>query len=68
MDVNGEYTVEIDALSGDGSMSKTGQVEMVVHGNVNKVGSTLDMQEGTLTFTIGNDTSGETAQDRNRGS
>lgn len=62
VDVGGEYTVEIDSLSGDSSMSKTGQGEMVVHGNGNKVGGTLDVQEGSLTFTVSNDASGEAAE------
>ena len=61
VDVGGEYTVEIDSLSGKGSMNKTGEGEMIVHGNGNKVGGTLDVQEGTLTFTVGNGTSGESA-------
>ena len=59
VDVGGEYTVEIDSLAGDGSMSKTGEGEMVVHGHGHKVGGMLDVQEGTLTFTAGNETSGE---------
>ncbi|MBR4310992.1 MAG: hypothetical protein IKT79_08175, partial [Akkermansia sp.] len=54
VDVGGEYTVEIDELSGDGSMSKTGEGEMVIHGKGHKVGGTLEVQEGSLTFSVGN--------------
>ena len=54
VDVGGEYTVEIDELSGDGSMSKTGEGEMVIHGKGHKVGGTLDVQEGSLTFSVEN--------------
>ena len=56
--VGEEYTVEIDELSGDGGMSKTGQGEMVVHGNGHKVGGTVAVQEGALTFTVGNQPAG----------
>lgn len=61
VDIGDGHTMEIDSLSGEGGMNKTGQGEMVVHGNGHKVGGTLRVQEGTLTFTVANDTSGEAA-------
>ncbi len=64
VDVGSEYTIEIDELSGDGSMNKTGEGEMVIHSKGNKVGGTLDVQEGKLTFTVGEDSAaGETKND-----
>ncbi len=62
VDVGGEYTVEIDELSGDGSMNKTGEGEMVIHGNGHKVGGTLNVQEGSLTFSVGSGATGNEAE------
>ncbi len=64
VDVGDEYTIEVDELSGDGGMSKTGQGEMVVHGNGHKVGGTVAVQEGALTFTVGNQTAGDEKPNR----
>ena len=53
--VDGDYTIEIDELSGDGSLNKTGEGEMIIHSKGNKVGGVLDVQEGKLTFIVDNE-------------
>ncbi len=62
VDVGDGYSVEVDELSGDGSMDKTGEGSMVIRGKGHKVGGTLSVQEGSLTFSVGDDSAGEPAE------